>query len=213
MSKIKPVLITLSFVLLLLSLSACGSSSQSSQQGYKETKMMVLDILKTEDGKKAIKEATQSKSGSGGSKKMQSLSAKDSEQVQLAVKDVLTNSKNSDFLKQLMTDPRFAGDFAKAIKKENKQMMKDLMKDPDYQKSLIQTMKNPQAEKMLMDVMKSGPYRQMVMSVMQDSLKSPLFRSELVDLMKTALDEQTKPKKEKKGNKKSSGGGGGQSSS
>ncbi|WP_028552481.1 spore germination lipoprotein GerD [Paenibacillus sp. UNC451MF] len=207
-----------SFLLIIWVLTSCGSDKQASQSqsgGYKDTKTMVLDILKTEDGKKAIIAAMSG--GSSGSSSSQSegqmklLSAGDSQQIQLAVKDVLTDTNNNKFLQSVMTDPKFAGQFAKAIQKDTKQLQKDLMKDPDYQKSLMDAMKNPDFEKMLMDSMKGPQYRQQMKTVMQESLQSPLFRLELMNLMKKVLEEESQPKAkgQDQGGGGSSGGGSG----
>nr|WP_282943678.1 spore germination lipoprotein GerD [Paenibacillus sp. RC67] len=214
------------FLLIIWVLTSCGSDKQASQSqsgGYKDTKTMVLDILKTEDGKKAIMTALSGGSGggSGGSSQsegqMKLLSAGDSQQIQLAVKDVLTDTSNNKFLQSVMTDPKFAGQFAKAIQKDTKQLQKDLMKDPDYQKSLMDAMKNPDFEKMLMDAMKGPQYRQQMKTVMQESLQSPLFRLELMNLMKKALEEESQPQSKGQqqgqggsGSGGSSGGGGGE---
>ncbi|MNZ97115.1 hypothetical protein D3C78_1163400 [compost metagenome] len=50
------------------------------------------------------------------------------------------------------------------------------------------------------------------MSLMQESMKNPLFKVEILDLMKTAVQEELQPKSEEKGGKKkeekSSGDGG-----
>jgi spore germination protein D len=202
--------IILVFLLMLL-LSSCGSGSSSESKGtgssYNETKTMVVDILKSEDGKKAIKAASQAGGGGAEAQGKQSqiklLSTGDSLQLQAAVKDVLTSQENNKFLQDMMKDPKFAGDFAKAIQKDIKQMNKDLLKDPEYQKLLIDTMKNPEYEKILLDTMKQAQYRQQMMTVIQKSMQSPLFRSELVDLLKTAMKQQSQPQQ------KSSGGGGG----
>lgn len=215
-----------SLLLIIWVLTSCGSDKQASQSqsgGYKDTKTMVLDILKTEDGKKAIISAL-SGGGSGGSSggggggggegsgssqsegQLKLLSAGDSQQIQLAVKDVLTDTSNNKFLQSVMTDPKFAGQFAKAIQKETKQLHKDLIKDPEYQKAMMDAMKNPDFEKMLMDTMKGPQYRQQMKTVMQESLQSPLFRLELMNLMKKALEEESQPKA-----KGQEGGGGGSS--
>ena len=85
---------------LILTLTACGgesSSSSSGQTSYKEQKTMVIDILKSDDGKKALQEAlsspaAQSTGGSGGinvlSTKM--LPLQTSEDIRVAVKDTIT---------------------------------------------------------------------------------------------------------------------------
>jgi spore germination protein D len=199
-------------VLLLPLLTSCGSgssqgNSQSNTGGYKETKSMVLDILKTEEGKKAVMEASLSDHNS----QMKLMSTDTGQQVQLAVKDILTAQDSDVIIRQLMTDPKFAGDFAKAIQKQNKQLQKDLMKDPEYQKQMLEIMKNPEYEKLVTDMMKTAPYRQQTMAIMQESLQSPIFKTEILQLLKKAVDEQAKPAKKSTGGGGGGGGGGGSS--
>ncbi|NOV00562.1 spore germination lipoprotein GerD [Paenibacillus planticolens] len=214
----------LPLITLALLLSSCGSdkSSQGQSQAntYKEQKTMILDILKSEDGKKAISAANRSimngdvgAAGVAGQSQIKLLSANESLQLQMAVKDVLTAKENNQFLTEMMKDPKFAGDFAKAIQKETKQMYKELLKDPEYQKSLVDVMKNPDYEKMVLDVMKTAPYRQQMQTVMEDSIQSPLFRAHMVELLKSAIAQQSKsdqmPSAKSAQKKDSSGGGGG----
>ncbi|MCZ8523735.1 MULTISPECIES: spore germination lipoprotein GerD [Paenibacillus] len=187
-------------------LAACGSEPQQQASGsnsntYKDTKSMVLDILKTEDGRKAIQEATVSNTS-----KLSLLSAGDTQQLQLAVKDVLIDTDSNKFLQTMISDPKFAGQFAKAIQKDTKQLQKDLLKDPEYQKQMMDAMKSPEFEGMLLDTMKSTPYRTQTKTVIQESLQSPLFRLELMELMKKVLQEESTPKAQSQG----SGGGGGE---
>ncbi|MCC2683852.1 MAG: spore germination protein [Paenibacillaceae bacterium] len=194
------------FAVLAMTLTASCSSESNSGSGsatpnYKETKSMVLDILKTEDGKKAILDAsTQGMLGMQGlsigdqGNKLKAMSAEQTHQLQLAVKDVLTDSNSNTLLQRLMTDPKFSAQFAKAISKENKQLQKDLLKDPEYQKTMIDIMKNPEYEKMLLDVMKGSQYRQQTMAVMQESMQSPMFRLELLTLLKKVMEEESQPK-------------------
>jgi len=93
---------------------------------------MVVDILQSEEGKKALQEAQASSSGPA----MQMKMLKDDTQLKMTVKDVLTAPDFHKQMEKIMTDPKFSGDFAKAISKENKQLHKDLIKDPDYQKAV-----------------------------------------------------------------------------
>lgn len=222
----------LPLISIALLLASCGSDSSSQGQGqsqantYKEQKTMILDILKSEDGKKAISAANRSimngdvgANGVAGQSQIKLLSANESLQLQMAVKDVLTAKENNMFLTDMMKDPKFAGDFAKAIQKETKQMFKELLKDPEYQKSLVDVMKNPEYEKMMLDVMKTAAYRQQMNTVMEESIQSPLFRAHMVDLLKSAIEQQSKPdqmptaksaekKGESGGDKKKDEGGG-----
>lgn len=172
-------------------LTACGSNSSSSgqnAQSYKDTKTIILDILKTEDGQKAIVEAQSHIQD----KTMKLLSTGDGQQIQIAVKDVLTGSESNKLLQKTMTDPRFAGDFAKALQGNMKQLHKDLLKDPGYQLQLLQLMSNPEYERLVLQTMKSAAYRQQIMSVMQESIQSPLFRMQLMDMLKKVVEEETK---------------------
>ena len=173
---------------------------------------MVLDILKSEEGQKAVRDAlnkSNEKSGRQGGQGIQILSTPQGEEIQMMVKNILTDpDQSSKLLQKMMTDPKFAGDFAKTVNKENKDIHKALMKDPEYQKSLLEVMKNQEFENLLLDVMKSRPYRQQIMSVMQESLQSPLYQAQLIELFKKALEEQSKPKKQGQGQQE--GGEGGQ---
>ncbi|MUT68227.1 spore germination lipoprotein GerD [Paenibacillus sp. NEAU-GSW1] len=192
-------------------LTSCGaeSSGSSPQMSYKDMKSMVIDILKTEDAQKALQESAQQMSGySGSTSKL--LSVQDQEQVRLAVKDVLVAPEYDKVLKTLMTDTRFAGEFAKAVNKQNKDIHKELLKDPTYQEDLIKVMKSPEMDKMILEVLQSTQYKKQVMSLMQESMQNPLFRLEVLDLMKKAVQEELKPKPNEKVDKPKDDSGGGE---
>ena len=186
-------------------MASCGQEHQSSSQvNYNEVKSMVVDILKTEDGQKAIQEAAQ-KSTETQTHVMQILATGQGQQLQMAVKEVMSDPAYAAALKETMIDPRFAGDFAKAITKENTELHKKLIKDPEYQQAMIDIFKDPQIQAMILQTMKSNEYRQQVMSIMKDAIQSPLFQQELLKLMEKALEEQAKPKSDaEKGAKASS---------
>lgn len=183
----------------ILLLTACGSGNQQSggMQSYKDTKSMVLDILESEEAKKAIQKASEEQGSGGGAIKM--LNTPEGKQIQIAVKDVLTDPSYPKHLEKMMTDPKFAGEFAKAVSKDNKQLHKDLMKDPEYQTMLVEVMKNPEFEKILLDTLKGKEYRKQAMMVFKESLENPLFKVELMALMKKVMEEESKPKKKEEG--------------
>ncbi len=179
-----------------LLLTACGSDSQAGgMQNYKDTKSMVLDILESEEAKKAIKKASEEQGSEGGGGAIKLLNTPEGKQIQVAVKDVLTDPSYPKHLEKMMTDPKFAGEFAKAVSKDNKQLHKDLMKDPEYQTMLVEVMKNPEFEKILLDTLKGKAYRKQAMTVFQEALENPLFKTELMELMKKVMEEEAKPKK------------------
>jgi len=201
----------------IVALTACGAepAPQSEPISYKDMKSMVIDILKTEDAQKALQEsAGQINGNTGFSSRL--LSVQDQEQVRMAVKEVLVSPDYDKVIKQLMTDPRFAGEFAKTVNSQNKQIHKDLLKDPAYQKDLIQVMKSPEVDKMILEVLQGPQYRKTVMSLMQDAMRNPLFRLEVLDLLKKAVQEELKPSPEPAPDKKkeeNSGDEGGDSDS
>jgi spore germination protein D len=189
-------------IALTLIITSCGSEpsggGSSEAVSYKDMKSMVIDILKTEDAQKALQEsAIATGSGSSGfTSKL--LSVQDQEQVRLAVKETLVSPDYNKVIERLMLDTRFAGEFANAVNKQNKQIHKDLLKDPSYQKDLIQVLKNPEMDKMILEVLQSTQYRSQVMTIMQESMSSPIFRLEILDLLKKAVKEELKPKPDEK---------------
>lgn len=193
---------------LMFVLTSCGAESGGNEQvSYKDLKSMVIDILKTEDAQKALQESSQQMSGyTGQTSKL--LSVQDQEEVRIAVKDVLVSPQYDKVIKKLMVDPRFAGEFAKAVNKQNKEIHKELIKDPSYQAELIKVMKNPEMDKMILEVLQSTQYRKQVMSLMQDSMQNPLFRLEVLELMKKAVQEELKPNPAEKVEKKKDESGG-----
>ncbi|GIQ71230.1 spore gernimation protein [Xylanibacillus composti] len=212
--KLGPCITCLLLIIALL--SGCGTDQQGGTMDYKEVKSMVVDILKTEEGKKAIQEVQQEEEqkntqGQSEMKIMQMLKSEDGQQIQMAVKEVLTDPSYPKVLEQMMTDPKFAGEFAKAVQKENEKLHKDLMKDPEYQTMLLEVMNNQEYKDLMLDVLKGKEYRQQTMTVMQEALENPLFRLELMELMKKVMEEESKPKKEQSGGGESGGGGGGES--
>lgn len=86
-----------------------------------------------------------------------------------------------------------------------------LIKDPTYQKSVSDILKSPEVMKMFLDLTKTPDYRKQSMTVMQEAMQSPLFKMEVLELLKTVVQEQLQPKVEKEP-KQGEGGGGGEDS-
>lgn len=186
-----------------LLLTACGAEQSSSpQMGYKEVKSMVVDILKTDEGKKAVEEAlgggSSGGSGGGGSMGMKMINAQSGEQIRMAVKDTLVSEEYKKEIEKIMTDPKFAGDFAKAINSQSKQLHMQLIKDPTYQKSVEQIMKSPEVMKSFLELTNTPDYRKQSMTIMQEAMQNPMFRLEVLELLKTVVREELQPKVEKK---------------
>lgn len=186
-------------------LVSCGAqqSEQTQTLDYQETKQMVLDILKTDDGKKIVQKIIEEP------ETKQKIMVSEST-VTDAVDEALHNPKNQNQMKKVFQDPKVAANFAKVTQKEHEKLIKQLMKDPEYQKMLLDVFKNPDFEKQLTDLMKTEPYRKQTMVIMTEALENPIFKEKYMQLMLKANEEALQSKKgNEQGGGGSSGGGGG----
>jgi spore germination protein D len=192
-----------------LLLASCGQESGGNsgggQMSYKEVKSMVIDILGSEEAQKAMEKASTAQYGES-TLQMKSMTPSDQAQVRIAVKDVLTAPEYSTVLEKIMKDPKFAGEFAKAVSKDNKQIHKDLMKDPGYQKELVDMFKTPEMTKIMSDSMKTSDVRKVIMSSVTESMQNPLFKLEIMKLLQSVVKDELTPEPEKKKEEKKEGG-------
>jgi spore germination protein D len=166
----------------------------SAKPDYNETKQMVLDILQTEDGKKAIQEIMSED-------KVKQKILMDEPFVKNTIEKTILSPENKDQLQKAMSDPKFMKEYAKQLEEEHKKILKDLMKDPDYRSTMMEILKDPEMEKNFLEMAKSKEFRKQTMSVMKESMESPYFRLEILELLSKAAEKP--PEGEKKG-----GGGG-----
>lgn len=191
-----------SFLLLLtvLLLTACGGGGDTggSKMDYEETKKMVVDILKTDDGKKAIQEVMKDE-------KMKAELIMDQGVVKDTISKTLTSDKGTEFWKKAIEDPKFAESMAKSMKDGNEKLLKDLMKDPEYQGMMMDLMKDPEFQKELTEALKSKEYREHLQKVILETFESPLFKAKIQDILLKAAEEAGGGKESEEG------GGGGES--
>jgi spore germination protein D len=206
MKKIS-ILLLLPIAMILTSCSS-GDSSSGGQVDYDQTKKMVVDILKTDDGKKAIQDVMSDDS-------MKQKLVMDQQVVSNTIQQTLTSDKATDFWKKTFSDPKFAQGIAKNMKSENQKLLKELMNDPEYRAMMIQVFKEPEIQKDLADALKTKDYRTHLQQVISETIESPLFEAKMEQLLLKAAENISKGKTG--GSSKSStqaggsqGGGGGQ---
>lgn len=187
--------------LLLFLVNGCAPADQGNGQSadYEGTKKLVVDILKTDEGKKAIEDVLNDE-------KTKAKLIMDETVVKETIKGALTSKEAEDFWKKQFDDPKFAETFAKSMQKEHEKLMKELMKDPDYQAAMIEILKNPEMEKQLTDAMKTQKYRDQMKTVMIETMGSPLFKAKMQDLLIKGAEELQKQGQQQGGG---DGGGGG----
>ncbi|OIK14381.1 spore gernimation protein GerD [Bacillus sp. MUM 116] len=179
--KAKIILLLLPIMMLL---SSCASTDTSSggQVDYDQTKKMVVDILKTDDGKKAIQEVMSDD-------KMKEKLVMDQKMVSQTIEQTLTSDKATTFWKKTFSDPKFAQGVAKNMRSENEKLLKDLMNDPQYRGMMIQVFKEPEIQKELADALKSKEYREHLQKVIAETIESPLFKAKMQELLLKAAED------------------------
>ncbi|WP_017433986.1 spore germination lipoprotein GerD [Saccharococcus caldoxylosilyticus] len=185
--KKSTLLLLLSYFLIL---GSCAPQEISAPPpDYDETKKMVVDILKTDEGKKAIQEIMTDE-------KMKQQLIMEQTVIKDTLQKVLTSEQGIKFWEKALQDPKIAESFAKSLKTEHEKTIKALMKDPEYQGMMIDILKNPEMEKAMLDVLKSKEFRQHLQQVITETLNSPLFQAKIQDiLIKSAENIQQETKK------------------
>lgn len=194
------VLLPLIFGCFLIGCAA--KDTNNSQVDYDQTKKMIVDILKTDDGKKAIQEIM-------GDEKLKQELVLEQPIVTETIETTLVSEKGQKFWKKSFDDPKFAESFAKSMKDEHEKLLKNLMNDPEYRGKIIEILKDPEIEKGVADLLKSKDYRNHLQKIVLDTFENPLLQVKIQDiLLKAAEDMKTKPDDQDKKDKQSGDSGG-----
>jgi spore germination protein D len=179
-------------LLVVFGITGCAQTEAGSKElDYEETKKMVVDILKTDDGKKALQEVM---ADDGMKEKL----VMDQAIVTASIEQALTSDKGTEYWKKQFEDPKFAEAFAKSMQKQHEELLKNLMKDPEYRSMLIEILKDPELTKEVTTLMKSNEYRTHLQKVMTETFESPLYKAKIEDLLLKAASEQASGGEEKK---------------
>lgn len=176
----------------LLLLTGCLDQPSEKQTDYEQTKKMVVDILQTEEGKKALAEIMQDD-------KMKELIIFESDEIKDTITEGLASDKAKDVWHQLFDDPAFVKKFIETMGDEQKKLYKDLMTDATFQKQMLELLQNKEMMELLITVMRSQEYREHLEETIIETLESPLFEAKLQEFI---LDEAKKNKKKDEEEKK-----------
>lgn len=203
---IRSIFITIAGLAMIL-MSACGGGSSPGKEAeYDTTKKMVVDILQTEDGKKALREIMTDE-------KMKQELVIESDVVKKSINETLTSEKGAEMWTKLFKDPKFVEGYVKSMSDEQKKLMKNLMNDADFQKQMLELLQNPEMTDQILQVLKSQQFRAHLEETIQQTLETPLFQAKIQEILLKAAEEQAKQKDEQskegggKKAKESSGGG------
>ncbi|GLC89928.1 spore germination lipoprotein GerD [Lysinibacillus piscis] len=186
--------LTVLFILLLL-LSACAQEKNSTMS-YDEIKKMMIDSLQTEDGKKALRQLLEEPS-------FRELLILEHEEVKKATEETLLSKEAEDFWKKTFEDPKFKETVAKSIQKQQQDIMKELMKDPTFQKDLESFFGQPDMQKQLETILKSANLRKQMEEIVKETIESPLMQTKWQELIQKGGGEGDSSKSEDKKDKNS----------
>lgn len=180
----------------MLLLTACGANNQGQEQtDYEKTKKMVVDILQTEDGKKAMGEMLKDE-------KLKEELVIQSDVVKSSINETLVSDKGKEMWKSLFEDPSFVKGYTEAIQDEQTKWLKDLMNDAEYQGKILELLQNPEISALILSTLKSQQFRSHLEETIQQTLETPLFQAKIQEILLKAAEEQAK---------QGGGGGGGES--
>lgn len=197
----------LGFLLLLSAIflltSCTGQEAGGEKLDYEQTKKMIVDILKTDEGKKAIKDIL-------ADEEIKHQLIMDQAIIKESIDKALTSKKGEDFWKKSFQDPKFAESVAKGMKEQNEKLLKDLMKDPEYQGMMMDILKDPALQKDLAQALKSKDFREHLQKVVTETFESPLYKVKIQEILMKAAEEMKGGEKPKQGESGGSQQGGGQ---
>ncbi|SEO74036.1 spore germination protein D [Amphibacillus marinus] len=178
------------YLAILVFLTACtnNSSSGNGQEGnYDSTKKMVTDILKSEDGKKAIVEVL-------GDESTQQMYVINDQLVRQAVEQSLTAEEGKGFWSNMFTDTEFVTAFSEAMIAQHEDVLTRLMSDSAYQEKMLELFNNPEVHDQIRGQLKSQQFKTHLEETIQETLASPLFEAKVSEIIirnaQTLLEEK-----------------------
>lgn len=182
-----------------LFLASCNSSFGADQQGggdYTKVKEITLDVLHTEEGKKALMSLITDP-------EIQQKMITTKEDIAKILSNSISNQKTKKDWQKLLSEEPVANQILKAAENQQKELLKTLMKDPEYQKMMLNILKDPQFTQHLIGFMNSPTFRNEALKVIEETLKTPSFQQKIQQLLQQSgggqgSEEQQESDKEQK---------------
>ncbi|RFU70205.1 spore germination lipoprotein GerD [Bacillus sp. V59.32b] len=188
------------FSMMCLVMTGCAQNGTGGENtDYEETKKMVVDILKTDDGKNAIKDVMADDG-------MKDQLIMDQQVVSDTLEKAVTSDNGKKFWEKAFEDPKFAAAYANSMKDEHERLIRDLTKDPQYRAMIIDILRDPSLQDEFKSLVKSKEMREMSKDTLIETMDSPLVKAKLADILLKAAEET--PPKPSGGGQGQQGGGG-----
>ncbi|MDV6377412.1 spore germination lipoprotein GerD [Sporosarcina sp. GW1-11] len=164
--------------LFLLFLVGC-SGGQQAGPSYDEMKKMMTDAIQTEDGKKALRKLMTDP-------EFRELLVLEQPEVKQSIENVLLSKEGERFWKTAFEDPKFTESIAKSMKKQQADIMKDLMGDASFQKEMEKFFGQPDMMKQMEKVINSSTLKKEMEKAVEDTINSPLMQAKWQQLIMKA---------------------------
>ncbi len=176
------LLITLCFTL-LISTGCLKNDSNSDEHSYDTTKKMVLDIIQTDDGKKALVEVLSEE-------ELKSALILDNDVVKETITGVLNSEEGAETWSKYFSDSTFAQEFAASMEDNHKSLINNLMTDADFQKHILDVLQNPEISMQMVSALKSQQFREHLEQSIEEALESPAFQEKITETLLKAAEKQ-----------------------
>lgn len=189
--------------IILVVFTGCANNTANKDMDYEQTKKMVVDILQTDEGKKALQDII-------ADDKMKQHLVMESDVVKESITQALVSEKGAEMWKKLFEDPSFVESFNKSIADEQKKLFKSLMNDADFQKQMLELLQNPEISNQTLSLMKSQQFRAHLEETIQQTLETPLFQAKMEKILLKAAEQKQQKEQQSGGGGQGSGQGSGQ---
>ncbi len=176
---------------IILFLTGCAIEDEAREKDYDATKKMVMDIVQTEEGKKAIRDVMRDE-------EMKKLLVIDADETKQAIEETLSSEQSVDMWKKLFEDPTFIEVFYKSVEDEHKKFMEKLLADPAIQEKVMEILEDPKMTDQFEKLMKSTTYKEHLKKVIEETYETPTFKKRTHDIMKKIVEEKDKDENKKK---------------
>lgn len=182
---------------LFISTGCLKGDSASNDHSYDTTKKMVLDIMQTDDGKKAFVEVLSEE-------EFKKTLILENDVVKQTILEVLKSEEGAKTWSQYFSDPNFAQEFASSMEESHKNLINTLMNDANFQKYFLDVLQNPEVTLQMITALKSQQFREHLQQSIEDALNSPAFQAIITETLLKAAEKKGKDEEKSSGEEDSS---------
>lgn len=179
----------LSILCLVLLIACTNTPEQAKDREYETTKQMIVDILQTEEGKKALSEILNDEA-------MKQRLVIESDIVKNAISDQLLSDEGQAVWTNYFNDPKFSASFAAAMEPEHIALFKKMMHDAEFQQQMIELMQDPELMNHLIVQLQSQAFRAHLEKIIEQALETPAFQEKINEMVSRITEKSADEKKE-----------------